>query len=137
MNGSTLRCSFGSIQSSALKAPSEVPRGIAQAILQARSETSKASTFAAPLVPARSRFQVTSVPQPSGVTMPRPVTTTLRIAISSMRERGCASSRSGRALLEELDGFADGDDGFRGVVGDLHIEFLLERHHELDGVEAV
>jgi hypothetical protein len=80
MKGSTLRCSFGSIHWSASKVPScPSPRGIWQAILQARSETSKSVIPPAPLCPARSLAQVGSTPQPRGVTMPRPVTTTRRI----------------------------------------------------------
>ena len=41
------------------------------------------------------------------------------------------------ALVDVLDGVADGDDGFRRVVGDFDAEFLFERHDQLDGVEAV
>src|SRR6056297_139362 len=40
-------------------------------------------------------------------------------------------------LLEKLDGVADRDDGLSGVIRDLDVELFLERHHELDGVEAV
>ena len=40
-------------------------------------------------------------------------------------------------LLEELDGVADRLDLLGGIVGDLAAELLLERHHQLDGVEAV
>src|SRR5215470_11924504 len=47
-----------------------------QAIRAGRSDTSKVSTLRAPLSPASNRFQVTSTPQPSGVTIPKPVTTT-------------------------------------------------------------
>src|SRR5260370_1360294 len=45
-----------------------------------RSETSNVSTFFAPLSLLRIRFQVGSTPQPSGDTMPRPVTTTRLIS---------------------------------------------------------
>src|SRR3954453_5530234 len=47
-----------------------------QAMLLVRSETSTPSIFLAPLSLLRMRFQVVSTPQPSGDTMPRPVTTT-------------------------------------------------------------
>src|SRR5262245_55199360 len=47
-----------------------------QAIRAGRSDTSKVSTLRAPLSPASNRFHVTSTPQPSGVTIPKPVTTT-------------------------------------------------------------
>src|SRR5215471_2453816 len=40
------------------------------------SETSKCSILLAPLSPASNRFQVGSTPHPSGVSIPKPVTTT-------------------------------------------------------------
>src|SRR5262245_19978526 len=46
-------------------------------------------------------------------------------------------SSSRRILLQELDGIADGQDGLRGIVRNLAAEFLLERHDELDRVQAV
>ncbi|MNY04417.1 hypothetical protein D3C86_1370920 [compost metagenome] len=81
MKGSILRCSLGSIQSSALKVPLEPsPTGIRQAIFAGRSSTSNSVTSRAPLWPAKSRSQVTSVPHPRGDTMPVPVITTRLIA---------------------------------------------------------
>ena len=77
MKSSTLRWSFGSIHWSALKVPSvPSPRGTMQAIRHGKSVTSKVSICFAPLMPSRARFQVGSTPQPSGDTMPSPVTTT-------------------------------------------------------------
>jgi hypothetical protein len=47
-------------------------------------------------------------------------------------------SGSGLGVLgDELHRIAVGLDGFRGIVRDLDAEFLLERHHQLDGIEAV
>src|SRR5215472_1758161 len=40
-------------------------------------------------------------------------------------------------LLEKFYGVADGQNRFRGVVGNFAIEFFFERHDELDRVEAV
>ena len=40
-------------------------------------------------------------------------------------------------LLDEVDGVADGLDLLGGIVGNLDAEFLFERHHQFDGVEAV
>src|SRR6476660_2375237 len=40
-------------------------------------------------------------------------------------------------LFEELDGVADCQNGFGGIVGYLAAKFLLEGHDELDRVEAV
>src|SRR4051794_1495850 len=141
MKWSTLRCSFDSIQWSALKVPAvPSPRGITQATLAEMSETSKWSTFFAPLWPARRRFQVSSTPQASGETMPIPVTTTrlitspqdtsrrtgrtgnpLRTARRTHRslhesdsERALAPVSALRILLEKLHRVADGEDGFGG-----------------------
>jgi hypothetical protein len=87
MKSSTLRCSFGSIHASALKVPSEPsPRGMTPAILQGMSETSNVSILRAPLLPPRMRDQVVSTPQPSGQTIPSPVTTTRRIRTSTWPE---------------------------------------------------
>jgi len=47
-----------------------------QAILAEMSDTSKVSTFLAPLSPLSRRAQVGSTPQASGVSIPIPVTTT-------------------------------------------------------------
>src|SRR5690606_29123145 len=91
---STLRCSFGSIQSLGLKVPFEPsPRGTKQAIWQDRSETSNSSTRRAPLCPARRRDQVASTPHPSGVTRPTPVMTTRRMP----NPRAAASGRGRRS----------------------------------------
>src|SRR5229473_1127556 len=61
-------------------------RAITQAIRQVRSETSNVSIFLAPLSLLRMRFQVGSTPQPSGDTMPRPVTTTRLISSTPARD---------------------------------------------------
>src|SRR5580698_253327 len=77
MKSSTLRCSLGSIHWSGLKVPSvPSPRGIWPAILHGRSETSNFSTRLIPLLQASKRCHVSSTPHASGVSMPRPVTTT-------------------------------------------------------------
>jgi hypothetical protein len=52
------------------------------------SETSKLSIFPAPLSPLSSRFQVGSTPHPSGVTIPKPVTTT-RLMAGSEPSHSC------------------------------------------------
>ena len=94
MKSSTLRWSFGSIHWSGLKVPSlPSPRGTTQAIWLVRSETSKVSILRAPLSPLRSRFQVGSTPQPSGDTMPRPVTTTRLISSTPARRIAALTSK--------------------------------------------
>src|SRR6266481_3155438 len=192
MKSSTLRCSFGSIQSLGLYVPSlPLPRGIMHAIRAGRSDTSKVSTLRAPLSPAISRRHVASTPQPSGVTIPMPVTTTrlmapparpakARLAPLAPREHRVLTSPVrywrgiGRAsiadqqkagnrnialsatrhpcpwgaqwsaeqsafgvLLKELHRVAHGQDRLGSVIGNFAAEFLLKRHHEFDGVEAV
>src|SRR5215510_13612809 len=108
IKSSTLRCSFGSIQSSGLNLPSDrAPRGMKHATWQLRSLTSNSSMRRAPLSPAIRRRQLASTPQPSGVTRPSPVITT----------------RRGIDILR--------------IVGDLAAELLLEGHHQLDGIQAV
>src|SRR5512138_3781685 len=42
-----------------------------------------------------------------------------------------------RVLFEKLRRVADGQNGFRGIVGNFTTEFFFKRHHELDGVETV
>src|SRR5580698_7179728 len=102
----------------------------------------------APDLPASRAFQVCSTPQPSGVTMPRPVMTTRRMIHSFsrthkhmppaamlhatrrlMKARGRFSSRprsGAQAFVDELDGIADGLNVFSRVVGDFDIELLFE-----------
>src|SRR6185437_1000229 len=133
MNSSIRRCSLGSTHWSALKVPS-VPSPLRtwQAILVARSSVRNLVMALAPDCPARRRAQVSSTPQASGVTRPRPVTTTLRIPLKTF-ERRSGSVR----FVYIFDGVADGDNGFRRIVGNFDAEFFLKSHHQLDGVEAV
>src|ERR1700736_5562991 len=137
MKSSTLRWSFGSIHWSGLNVPPlPSPRGITQATRLVRSETSNVSIFLAPLSLLRMRFQVDSTPQPSGDTMPRPVTTTPLISSTPPHDsrlttrnrwtvyprpvRFCqyrAGASALRVLFKEFRGVADGQNRLRGVVG--------------------
>src|SRR3954452_20597197 len=126
-----------------------------QAMRQARSETSKVSIFRAPLSLARMRFQVGSTPQPSGDTMPRPVTTTRLISSTPTRsvrgpqQAGGPQSRPVRlhrhragssalgVLFEEFGGVADGQNGLCRIIGNFAPELLFERHHQFDGIKTV
>src|SRR3990170_4458957 len=165
MKSSTLRCSLGSIQSSALNLPSaREPRGTKQPIWQERSSTSNSSMRRAPLLPAISRDQLASTPHPSGVTRPSPVMT-MRSAMfdpepyyprngwrrstaapagqgkltRAARDQPAASRASSRAriLFEKFDGVADGLNLLGGIVGNLTAELFLEGHHQFDRVQAV
>src|SRR4051794_32914279 len=111
----------------------------------------------APLLAARMFFQLVSTSPPSGVTSPRPVTTTRRmfsIFVSSKTNglpigsgsRSCRlpallggsqRTRSALVLVDIVDCVVNGRDLLRGVVGNLDSELFLESHHQLDDVEAV
>src|SRR4051794_2783093 len=127
-----------------------------QAMRQPRSETSKVWIFLAPLSLARMRFQVGSTPQPSGDTMPSPVTTTRLISRTPTRsvrgpqqEAGGPRSRPVRlhrhragssalgVLFKEFGGVADGQNGLCRIIGNFAAELLFERHHQFDGIETV
>ncbi len=52
--------------------------------------------------------------------------------------RRLARARSAlRVLLEEFDGVAHRQDGLGSIIGNLAAELLLERHDQLDRIEAV
>src|SRR5713101_2586192 len=92
--------------------------------------------------PAVSRFQMFSVPIPSGVTRPMPVTTTRFMLVCRVRwDRALPlpvpSAAASLVPFDEAHGVLDGDDLLGGVVGNLAPELFLESHHELDGVEAI
>src|SRR5438876_8290901 len=137
MKGSTLRLSFGSIHSSGSYLPSSfLPLGMTQAIWLARSSTGNSLTRMAPLLPASRFDQLVSTPQPSGVTMPRPVTTTrLMQACSRPGLTGTGGAgyrrRAGSCgiLLEKTDGIANGHNLLRRILGDLGGNAHLDRHH--------
>src|SRR4051794_30321161 len=79
------------------------------------------------------RLQVSATPTPSGLTMPSPVTTTLRI----LKTPAAAPRLRGRVLLQEIDRVFHGQNLLGRVVRDFDTEFFLEGHHQLDRVETV
>src|SRR5580704_2088924 len=91
---------------------------------------------------ASNRRQVTSTPQPSGVTIPIPVTTTRLIPIEiqpadAARGDVAAPAASSAMRLDKADCVLHRHDLLGGIVRDLAAEFLLESHDEFHGVEAV
>src|SRR6185503_3609442 len=80
---------------------------------------------AAPDRPARRPAQDSATVLPTGVTSPRPVTTTRRTRLFP------------DFLVEILESVAYGAQLLRFFVRDVDVEFLLESHDQLDGVEAV
>src|SRR5437867_1367978 len=86
-----------------------------------------------PDFPPRALSQACWTVLPIGQTMPSPVTTTLRrVTQVALRFR----SRLG-VRLDVVDGLLHGGDLLGFLVGNLGLELLLERHHQLDGVERV
>src|SRR3954465_10174916 len=88
-------------------------------------EASNLVIGAPPDLPSSSALQVDSTSVPTGVTSPRPVTTTR-----------CAKLLPD-LLVEVIHGVADGAQLLRVLVRDVDVELLLERHHELHRVQAV
>src|SRR5207237_7206668 len=77
-------------------------------------------------------FHVSSVPVPSSVTKPTPVTTTLlfsKITTSYLRFR--------KVILNVFDRVLHRGDFLRLFVGNLESESFFQRHHQLDRVEGV
>src|SRR5512135_445805 len=83
----------------------------------------------APDRPASIASQVAATVVPNGDTSPRPVTTTRRFT-------GEAASLP-HLVVQILHRVADGAQLLRLLVGDVDVEFLLECHYQLDGVETV
>src|SRR5262249_5174265 len=90
-----------------------------QAIFDGRSETSKLSILRAPLSPASRRRQLVSTPQPSGVTIPIPVTTTRRICGLSRLGSSAARLR-GRPNAARRDLFHTGTPDGKSAVSSAH-----------------
>src|SRR5947207_11104836 len=82
--------------------------------------------------PWTSASQLAWTPRPRGDTIPSPVITTLR-PISSPGRRAPVSG----VALDVAHRVADRVNLLGVLVADLDLERLLERHHQLDGVERV
>src|SRR5436309_16106760 len=90
-----------------------------------------------PLRPSSNASQFSRVPMPSGLTSPTPVMTTRRSIVVHLCPgsletwlRLLVGGDIGHGVLDRLD--------LLGVlVADLELEFLFERHHQLDLVERV
>src|SRR5579862_2178892 len=129
MNRPIFLISFFSINSAASKFL------ISPAIWQVRMEASNCSMREIPHLPSRMECQVSSVPLPTEVRRPIPVTATLR------EIRGSFGNQN-RLLLAGLTldiahrVFYRGD--FLGIfVGNLQFEGLLESHNQLDDVQRI
>src|SRR5258708_2307093 len=105
-----------------------------------------------PLSPAHTLSQTSSTFSPIEVTRPRPVMTTLRLAMNDVyrSENRSKNPRGGApggvpgtrgagpllagVFLDVIDRLSDGLDFFRFLVGDRKLEFVLELHDEFYGV---
>src|SRR6266446_6524803 len=107
------------------------------AIVVSNPVVSKPLIVLMPLLPSISDCHVFSRPVPTGVTHPRPVTTTRGRPFLSrkltMSRRSPALRRL--VLIDVLDRVADGLDVFGFLVRDFDLELFLHRHDELDDVE--
>src|SRR5262245_56129151 len=91
-----------------------------------------------PLTPPQRASQLAWIPMPTGDTRPRPVTTTRLLNIPpSLRPSWATPSLLLGVRLDVVDRLLDARDLLGVLVRNLDPELLLERHHELDGVERV
>ncbi len=138
MNSSTLRCSFGSIHWSGLYEPFvPSPRGIMQAIWQAISKHRKRSTRDAPLLPgediAPGRLDAATERRHHSKGPSRRPRRMRTPAI--VRRKGPTASQA-VFFSRNAQRRTTVNDGLRPSSG-TRPELLLERHDELDRIEAV
>src|SRR5688572_6583997 len=126
MKVSMRRASFG-VMYGATSKPFTSP-----AIWLERREGSKRVTRVMPDLPATALCQASATVLPSGQTMPRPVTTTLR-RLTSWWGAGLGLG----VRLDVVDGLLHRRDLLRFLVRDLGLELFFQRHDELDRVKRV
>src|SRR5262245_38165306 len=95
---------------------------------QRKFEASNAVIGPMPLAPLLMAAHTGSVPIPTEVTNPTPVTTTRRFKRGPLRLL---------LRLDVVDGVLYGLDLLGVLIGDVEVERLLERHHKLDDIERV
>src|SRR5580704_5011643 len=104
------------------------------AIRQVNAEASNCSIPEIPFRPSRMAFQLSSVPMPSGLSKPTPVTTTLR------DNDGSRLAPGGLLLflvLDVVDGVFYGCDLFGVFIRDINVERFFKRHHQFHDIERV
>src|SRR5438132_936691 len=93
-----------------------------------------------PLRPSQRPFHVSSVPVPSAVTNPTPVTTTLLFCkLKPLHTRLSPPLHLGfrKVTFDIVDGVLHCRDLFSVFIGNLHSESLFERHDQLDGIQGI
>src|SRR5438105_277246 len=101
------------------------------AIWLARRDGSKRVMRVMPPLPARAAAHACATLLPMGLTMPRPVRTTLR----RLTSREAASGLGVR--LDVIDGLLHGGDLLCLLVGNLGLELLFQRHDELHRIKRI
>src|SRR5580692_3441019 len=98
--------------------------------------TSNRVTGPMPLRPPAMELQAAATSLPTGETIPRPVTTTRRLLNGNSSRRWRAS---GLALvrIDVVDGLLNRGDLLGILVGNFGLEFLFERHHQLNRIQRV
>src|SRR6266850_6939862 len=129
MKRSMRRASFGDMYGATSK------RFTSPAIWLARRDGSKRVMRVIPEVPASALSQASWTLFPRGQTTPRPVTTTLRRF--TYLWKGLTPQLTLGVRLDVIDGLLHGGDLLGFLVGNLGLELLFQRHHELDGVERI
>src|SRR5262249_26253865 len=104
------------------------------AMRQLNCDASKEVMGPMPLVPFLIASQTVSVPIPTEVNMPTPVTTTLRCCKRELRGLDGLGLLLG---LDVVDRVLGGGDLLRVFVGDVEVECFLERHDQLDYIQRV
>src|SRR4051794_26867409 len=109
------------------------------AILTGSSSAQSASMRRTPERPSTRASQVLATSPPTGLVVPRPVTTTRVRLMTAARSRAEGMGKLGSALgaLDERDRVADRLEVLHLVVGDRDAELLLGGHDDLDHGQRV
>src|SRR5215468_6369980 len=108
------------------------------AILVGNWVVSKRVIVETPLRPSQRPFHVSSVPVPSAVTNPTPVTTTLLFCKIKPRLRGLRPRlRLRKVCLDIIDGILHGRDLLCVFIRNFHSESFFERHNQLDRIQGI
>src|SRR6202167_1796697 len=124
MKASMRRASFGVIYGARSRSRISPPKCVG------KLGASNRATGPMPLRPARIDAHADEMSLPTGETIPRPVTTTLRLP-------KLASSGLAFVRIDVIDGLLDARDLLRVLVRYLRLELFFERHHQLDRVQRV
>src|SRR5690606_9319343 len=140
MNASILRASFGSRNSPTSKSFTAPEMRVVNAL------ASKCVIGPMPERPSQTLRHAVSKSLPTGDTIPRPVTTTLRLLMGGERkerrhQRNAAPLGNGSGFAatggDVIDRLLDRGDLLRFLVRNLGLELLLEGHHQLDRVQRI